>query len=83
MRFVFSQSAASQFARLPHLDQERLAGKLRFFAEQSDPLFYAKPLIGHDASRFRIGPYRVIFEIYKQLLYITVIDKRKDVYRRM
>ncbi|MBU0546101.1 type II toxin-antitoxin system RelE/ParE family toxin [Patescibacteria group bacterium] len=65
---------------------DRIMGKLNFFAKEANPLRFAKKLTGFafGAYRFRVGNYRVIFDLDKEgnidILYILMIKHRKDVY---
>jgi mRNA-degrading endonuclease RelE of RelBE toxin-antitoxin system len=36
---------------------------VEFYSLQTDPLNFAEPLSGSNEYRFRIGDYRVIFEV--------------------
>jgi mRNA interferase RelE/StbE len=45
-------------------------------------LYKLKNLTGSkDSYRIRIGDYRVIFEIHKDIILITKIGDRKDIYK--
>ena len=56
---------------------------MRFFAEQSDPLAFAKRLTGMHLYRFRIGDYRVLFEIEGNVIKVVTIKKRDEAYRKI
>jgi len=48
-----------------------------------NPTQFGKPL-QHDllgARSFRVGDYRVIFDLYKTVIYVWLISHRKDVYK--
>ncbi|MBU1178168.1 type II toxin-antitoxin system RelE/ParE family toxin [Patescibacteria group bacterium] len=66
--------------------QKRIAEKLRFYIVQSNPLQHAKKLKDSRLGtyRFRIGNYRVVFDIDDQgnitILIILRIKHRKEVY---
>jgi mRNA-degrading endonuclease RelE of RelBE toxin-antitoxin system len=81
MRVYFSLTAEEHLARLPRLVQIRIVKKLEAYAGQSDPLQFAEPLTGVDAFRFRIGDYRVIFEVLHGTLWILAIKRRDEAYR--
>lgn len=81
MRLRITADALEQLGRLSRGDQERLRGKIEHYAAQKDPLKFAKHLTGHDAYRFRIGDYRVIFITEGDTLVIIVIAKRDDAYK--
>ena len=81
MRPVYADEAREQLRKLPQSVQARIIKKVLFYASQPDPLSFAKPLSGYDAYRYRIGNYRVIFEVDSNTLYVLLIVKREDAYR--
>lgn len=72
---------------LQHLDSvvaKRVLKKLQWFARQSNPLQFAKPLRQPAVGdyRFRIGEYRAIAIIrLKKRIEITAIGHRSDIYQ--
>lgn len=54
---------------------------MSFFAEQPDPLRSAKKLKGYDLYRFRVGDYRIVFEVVQHIVLIVTILKRDDAYK--
>jgi mRNA interferase RelE/StbE len=54
-----------------------------FYASQENPLTFAKRLVAvrEGQFRFRIGDYRVIFDVAKDSIYVLKIAKRSDVYK--
>ena len=81
MRVQFTYTADAQLDLLPHRLQTRIVGKLEFYSSQSDPLKFAEPLTGSREYRFRIGDYRVIFEILHGTLWVIAIKRRDEAYR--
>ena len=81
MRLGFSPGAWRDWKGLPASVQTRLKEKLLRYAQ--DPLRYAVKLsdgrIG--GYRFRIGDYRVIFEIEHGTLIVLAVGHRKEIYR--
>lgn len=80
----FKSSADKRFSKLPIDVQRRIVSKLEFFLQQEDPLYFAEvltdPRIGR--FRFRIGDYRVVFDIVEEnTIIILDIDHRKNIYR--
>jgi len=65
MKIFYTHRAIAQFERLPKTMQVRLAKKMSFFAEQENPLLFAERLTDFREGeyRFRIGDYRVIFDL--------------------
>jgi mRNA interferase RelE/StbE len=81
MRLIFTPSAEEHFDNLTPTNRKRIAAKLRFFASQPDPLVFAEPLAGSPTYRFRIGDYRVIFEVLHNVIWIVAIKRRDEAYR--
>ena len=67
--------------------QKRIVEKLRFYFQDKNPLQYAKKIKDRRFGeyRFRIGDYRIIFDIDKNgnivILIILRIKHRKEVYK--
>ena len=83
-RLVYKQQAVKDIRQLTPQVRERLKQKLEYFAAQHNPLGLAKRLTKPaDAQyRFRVGNYRVLFDVEGLDLVILHIQHRKDVYRR-
>ena len=81
--YQFTKSSLKCFKKLPRDIQIRIIEKLDFFCKQSDPLQFAEPLTSSILGqfRFRIGNYRVAFDLEDQILVIHDVDHRKDIYR--
>jgi len=73
--------ARRNIERLPRSDQNRIIEKIEFYAAQPDPLEFAEPLSGIDEYRFRVGVYRVRFEVLKNLIWIVSVKRRDEAYR--
>jgi mRNA-degrading endonuclease RelE of RelBE toxin-antitoxin system len=81
MRVQFTETANDQLDRLPHRLQVRIVEKIELYSQRSDPLKFAEPLTGSNEYRFRIGDYRVIFEVLHDTLWVTAIKRRDEAYR--
>ena len=81
MKIFYTAAAEKQFEALPKTVQKRIALKMRWFASLSDPLARAKPLVGYDAYRFRIGDMRIIFQVSGDLIYVLLVMKRDSAYK--
>lgn len=80
----FKSSADKRFSKLPKDIQIRIIKKLEFFLSQPDPLIFAEiltnPKIG--AYRFRVGDYRVVFDLGDdEIIIVLDVDHRKNIYR--
>ena len=78
-------SADKQFARLDSQTQQQILHYVAKLEVAENPIIIAKPLTGSLAGlwRYRVGKYRLICELRKNILTIEVItiDKRDTVYR--
>ena len=62
-------------------NQKRIREKLAFFANQENPLLFAKKLKGHkDIFRFRVGDCRIVFQLSENRITLLLVKHRKDVY---
>jgi mRNA interferase RelE/StbE len=83
-QLVYKKPAVKEIQKLPEQIKKRLKLKLEWFANQSDPREFSKLLTKPaDAQyRFRIGNYRVLFDIEDEKIIILYIQHRREVYRR-
>lgn len=81
--YQFTKTSLKRFKKLPKDIQLRITDKLDYFCSQEDPLDFAEPLTRSDLGqyRFRIGDYRVAFDLEDEILVIHDIDHRKDAYK--
>ena len=82
MEIFYTRFAARQFENFPNLLQKRIVAKMRFFAQQKDPLKFAKHLIDSREGdfRFRIGDFRILFDVYKNSIYVLRMERRDKAY---
>lgn len=82
--YRFTSVSLKRFRKLPKDVQRRIVTKLDYFCSQKDPRAFAEPLTEYEQGeyRFRIGDYRVIFDIENDILVIHDIGHREDIYRR-
>ncbi len=78
---IYSPSALKQLEKLEHNIKERIVialERLRIRPESCD----IKKLVGMQGYRFRVGDYRIIFDMEKDKLIILVlkIGHRKNIY---
>lgn len=82
---VFKPAAVKDLRRLPKAIQKRMKLKLQFFLSHDDPLHFAIPLIGDGKAgqyRFRVGDYRILFDVEGIKMIILTIEHRREVYRK-
>lgn len=83
MEYVLKPSAIKALKKLPKRERKRILDKLDFFFSYDKPLEFAEPLrdTGLGEYRFRVGVFRVSFDIENNKATILVIGNRKDIYR--
>lgn len=81
---LYKKPAVKDIQKLTPQVKKRLKAKLEWFINQSDPLSFAERLTKpSDAQyRFRVGVYRILFDIEGDNLVILRIQHRREVYRR-
>ena len=82
MRFIFSRAASRQFQKLPREAQKRIDDKLRFYLAQRDPLDFAEPVKDPRFGnwKFRIGEWRVLFDVEGDTIIVLKVGHRRSVY---
>ena len=80
---IFSRSAQKDIKKLDDETRKRIGKKLVFFLEQQDLLQHARQLIHSNIGyyRFRIGHYRVVFDVDEYKIEVVSVKHRKDVYK--
>ena len=83
MKLFFKASAVRQIRKLDRLTRIRILKKLQFYLAQSNPLKFAEPLEEPRFGdwRFRIGDYRILFDIKKDKIIVLKIGHRREVYK--
>ncbi|MBI4125514.1 MAG: type II toxin-antitoxin system RelE/ParE family toxin [Deltaproteobacteria bacterium] len=80
-QLVYTKRAAQDIAKPDRIVRKRLGKKLPDFA--NDPLKFAKRI--HDPKlgnhRFRVGDYRIIFDIVGGQIVILRAGHRREIYR--
>lgn len=83
MKCYFKPSALKDLKKLNRDLQKRILEKFEFFAGAGNLQYFAEKL--RDATlgewRFRIGDYRVFFDVENDKIIVLKIGHRKDVYR--
>jgi len=83
MKINYTHSAISDLNVLPQEIQKRIAKKMKFFCELDNPLKFSERLTDfRDAEfRFRIGEYRILFDVVGNAIFVLKIKHRKDIYK--
>jgi len=86
IKVVYTKNAWKSLKNLEKKDAIRIALKVEYYSKQSNPVKQAKKLKSpfDDLYRFRVGDYRVIFEVDTKgnltILTILSIKHRKGAY---
>ncbi|MCX6729651.1 MAG: type II toxin-antitoxin system RelE/ParE family toxin [Candidatus Saccharibacteria bacterium] len=83
-QLLYKKVAVKSIQKLSPQIKKRLQIKLEFFERQEDPLIFAKALTKPaDAQyRFRVGNYRILFDVEESNIIILLVQHRKDIYRK-
>jgi mRNA interferase RelE/StbE len=80
---VYTHRASKDIRRFEKNVKKRIGKALERYSEK--PLKYATRLIDSELGmyRFRIGEYRVIFDIEDEKIIVLRVGHRKDIYRKL
>ncbi|MBI5817234.1 MAG: type II toxin-antitoxin system RelE/ParE family toxin [Candidatus Yonathbacteria bacterium] len=83
MKYDFKGNSAKEFSKLPRKVQSHIKQKLELYMSAPSPLDFAEHLTDFDLGeyRFRIGEYRVSFDVEHDTAKILKVGHRKDIYR--
>ena len=81
--YEFKEQAVNDLKKLPKTVQKRIIKKLDFYISCPNPHSFADHLINFEIGeyRFRIGDYRVIFDVDDERIIILAIGHRKEIYK--
>jgi len=81
--YEFKPQAIRDLQKLPKTVQRRIIKKLDFYVSCRNPLSFADKLIHFEIGsyRFRIGDYRVIFDVEDKKLIILTLGHRREIYK--
>lgn len=82
-RLEISGKAKKDIRLLDPVTQKRIVKKLKFFLGQDDPLSFAKKLVNSKDGdyRWRIGHYRVVFDVKDGAVLLLRVQHRGQVYK--
>lgn len=83
MKYLFRHTFEKKFLKLDRSVQKRIIEKLEFFISTVSPLIFAEHLTNHEIGsyRFRIGDYRVIFDLEEDILVVLDLGHRREIYK--
>jgi len=79
--FLYTDTAKQDILKLDRVQKQRLKKTLERY--QETPLYYAKKLINSKIGdyRFRVGNFRVIFDLDGDKIVVLRVAHRKEIYR--
>lgn len=86
IKVVYTNKAIKELKKLDIVVAQKIVKKIGFYSKKDKPLSYAKKLKPpfDDLFRFRIGDYRVIFDMDNKgklvVLTVLTVKHRKDIY---
>lgn len=80
-KLIYTKNAHRDIKKLDRVAQKKLAKALQRLARK--PFFYGKKLILPQLGgyRYRIGNYRVIFDVEDKKIIILRVGHRREIYR--
>lgn len=80
-QLLYTLLAQKDIKKLDNVAKKRLKIKLELLA--SDPIGYSKKLVHSDLGtyRFRVGDYRIIFDIHEKEIVILRVGHRREIYK--
>lgn len=84
MEYFLKQTAVRSMRKLPRDIQKRIIEKLDVWCGSENPMNFAEKLMDKSLGdfRFRVGDYRVTFDLENNHIIVLLINHRKDIYRK-
>lgn len=81
--YEFTSGARKDIKKLSPDLAQRIIKKLDYFISTTNPLDYADRLTNFEIGsyRFRIGDYRVIFDVEDDKIVVLKVGHRREIYR--
>jgi mRNA interferase RelE/StbE len=81
--WAFTEKSESQFKKLDRPLKKRVVSKLDWWCKNDKPLDFAETLINSELGsyRFRMGDYRIIFDIEDHTIIVLAIGHRREIYK--
>ncbi|MEK7192368.1 MAG: type II toxin-antitoxin system RelE/ParE family toxin [Patescibacteria group bacterium] len=82
MDYYFKPFALRDLRKLPKPIQKRIIKKLDYFTSTNKPLSFASALKDKNVGsyRYRIGDYRVIFDVVNNSIIVLAVGHRREIY---
>ena len=80
-KLVYTKTSAQDIQRLDTVVRKKIKKKIEVYCK--NPLFFSKKLVSKEIGsyRWRIGDYRVVFDIDDKNIAILRIGRRREIYR--
>ena len=84
MEILFSERARREWSRLQRTVQNQLRERLSLYLESGQALNFAERLHGSELGgyRFRVGDYRIVFDVEGDTIHVLRVGNRKDIYKK-
>lgn len=82
-KYRFTPKASKEFLKLNSKLRVRIIAKLDFFCVVGNPIEFSERLTKSELGkyRFRVGDYRVIFDVDKDGVRIIKVGHRREIYK--
>lgn len=82
-QWIIDGKAKKNLKKLPREIGIRIVNKLDFWVNSGDPLKFAEYLHDYELGeyRFRIGDYRVTFDVEDETIIILAVGHRREIYK--
>ena len=80
----FKETAKKDIDKLNPTTRRRLGIKIQYFLSKPNPLIYSVKLADSKVGqyRWRIGDYRVLFDVQGKKTIVLAVDHRREVYKK-
>ena len=82
-KLLYKKPAVKFIDKLPPPIKKRIKAKLEWFVAQKDPLGFAERLTKPTdvQYRYRVGVYRILFDVERNNIVVLLVQHRSEVYR--
>ncbi len=82
-KIEIKRSAAKELEKIQKKDRDRIIEKIHALSEEPRPA-WSKKLSGEEKYRLRQGGYRVLYQIYDEVITVVVVKvaHRREVYKQ-
>ena len=82
-RWEFTERSEEQLKNLDRPVRQRIIEKLSYWTRSDFPLEFAEPLTQFKLGmyRFRVGAYRITFDVEGETIVVLAVGHRRDIYK--